>query len=86
MGRFVPKNVYFIVSFEDEKLKIPVIQTLIYERLAVRNDGTRCFLFTEIQQYAENSLFYVDEDDEHIVVDRKGLIASLEKLNSLTRE
>jgi len=76
--RLVPKQVYFIVMHADEKLTVPVVQTLIYIGTQHRSDGGVEYRFQEIKTDDEPSLFVVQEEHvDQLVVDRDGLIDCL---------
>ena len=77
-GRFIPGELYFVVMFQDELMTVPVVQTLIYERYSQQDGGTRCFLFREIPLHGAESMIFIREDDaDHLVLDKPGLLAKL---------
>ncbi|MBA3487752.1 MAG: hypothetical protein H0T88_11300 [Lysobacter sp.] len=70
----VKGNAYFILLHADEDLKVPVIQTLIFNEKHGRDE----FHFTQIKSDDDGSLFVVKgEHLEELVVDRAGLIERL---------
>lgn len=75
---FRPGQLYFVVMFDDEAMSIPVIQTLIFKRAAVREGGKNCYLFTEIPVKGPHSTIFVDEEDvDHLVLDKHALVEML---------
>lgn len=80
LPHFITGNAYFIVTFGDENLTVPIVQTLIFEEQQKRTDGTAYFLFKELRAMEEDSRIFLDEEDASaLVLDRKGLIARLKK-------
>jgi hypothetical protein len=75
---FLPGDTYFIVAFSDEKLAIPVVQTLIFEKTGTRDNGTRFFLFRYIPVEGAEVPFLVEEGQtDHLVLDQDGLLERL---------
>ncbi|RZZ88373.1 hypothetical protein [Pseudoxanthomonas winnipegensis] len=71
---------YFIVTFEDKDLKVPIIQTLEFVSEEVGSSGTSVALFRQCGINENEKMFFVrDCDLESLLVDQKGLLAMLEK-------
>jgi hypothetical protein len=76
--RFRLGQVYFIVMYDDERLAVPVVQTLVYLGEGRSRDGRLEFRFKEIKPTKEPSLFVVDQEHaDDLVVDQDGLIERL---------
>lgn len=69
--------------FHDEHMSVPVVQTLIFERAAVRDGGKKCFLFLEIPVDGPPSTIFVDEEHvDHLILDKEALVNRLASLLS----
>ena len=79
IDRFVPGQAYFIVVYNDESLSIPIIQTLIFVKRSVRDNGIKCLRFRELHAQGEETGFFVDEEHaDHLVLDHVGLLKQLQ--------
>ena len=80
MERLVPGQVYFIVVFNDEDLKVPLVQTLIFVKDGQRNDGTECHLFRQLSAQDDESDFFVDKKDARdLLLDHDALLVKLRR-------
>lgn len=80
MDELVPGKTYFIVLFHDEDLKVPIVQTLIYDREGRRGNGIECYLFRDVSSHQQEPRFYVDKKDAtHLLVDQDGLLDKLRR-------
>jgi hypothetical protein len=80
LERFKPGQVYFIVMFHDEDLKIPVVQTLIFEKIGKRKNGSEFLLFRQIPPQGAESKFIVEKEHvEQLLLDEKGLVDKLKR-------
>lgn len=80
MEKLTPGQMYFIVMFEDEDLKVPLVQTLIFVENRRRDDGSEFFLFRDLSARGEESKFMVDKKDaERLLLDQDGLLTKLKK-------
>lgn len=80
MAPLVHGRAYFIVMFNDDDLRIPVVQTLIYMEESKRNDGTEIFLFRELRSDGTEPKFFVNTQDvDQLLLDEAGLIEKLRK-------
>ena len=77
--RFVQGRAYFIVVYNDENLSIPIVQTLIFVKRSVRDNGIKCLRFRELHAQGKETGFYVDEEHaDHLVLDHIGLLKYLQ--------
>jgi len=78
MEKLVAGQTYFIVVFNDEDLKVPVVQTLVYVEDGRRGDGSEFHLFRELSAQGKESKYVVDKKDaKRMLLDQKGLLAKL---------
>lgn len=78
--QLITGNLYFVVSFHDRDLTIPIIRTLVYESCVDRQGRTKVFLFRDIQRGGETETFGVDADNlEDLLVDELGLLETLKQ-------
>jgi len=77
--RFQIDCAYFIVTFADEALTIPIVQTLVFDSTGERTNGIKYFLFRELLSDGQEQHFMVEEDQaDELILDQVRL---LEKLN-----
>ncbi len=70
-------KIYFIVTFFDEELTIPIVQTLKFLEEGKRSNGKKYFLFTQLLPKNETK-FIVEEDHlAELVVNGAGLLDKL---------
>ena len=80
LERFTPGQVYFIVMFHDEDLKIPVVQTLIFDKIGKRENGGEVLLFRQIPPQSDGLKFIVEmEHVEQLLLDENGLLDKLKR-------
>ena len=67
----VPGNCYFYVGYNDDKLSVPHVQTLIYRRCETGDDGERLWLFEEpgyetplLVRFADKQLYGILEFEQ----------------------
>ena len=78
LDRFVSERTYFIVTFADKDLMVPIVQTLVYQKKGTRANGTVYYLFKELHADRKASQFLVDEEHaDDLVLDQAGLIQKL---------
>ena len=64
--------------FHDEDLKIPVVQTLIFEKIGKRKNGSEFLLFRQIPPQGAESKFIVEKEHiDRLLLDEKGLLDKL---------
>jgi hypothetical protein len=87
----VPGNCYFLLNYHDDDLKVPAIDTYIFEREAEAENGERRWLFRDPQSYSTGDdsqlgeeqqpdapvLMAIHEDQLYQILDLAGLIKSL---------
>lgn len=72
-------GIYFVVSFKDEALTLPLIRTLIFRQEVFRENGSKGYIFDQLSE-GDTEVFYVDKGHvEELIVDRQGLLRMLEQ-------
>lgn len=78
VDRFQTECAYFIVTFADKALTIPIVQTLVFDSAGERTNGAKYFLFRELLSDGLEQNFIVDEDQsDDMVLDQAGLLEKL---------
>ncbi|MBX9399791.1 hypothetical protein K4L06_00600 [Lysobacter sp. BMK333-48F3] len=71
--------IYFLVTFVDAEMTVPVVQTLRYlEKKEASGQGVVA-LFNELSAEDEPLFFVREEDVAHMVLDEQQLISTLER-------
>lgn len=72
-------GIYFTVTFEDERLEVPIVETLEFIREDVSSSGSSVALFLRRgSEERDKKLFIRTSDLESILVDQHGLVLLLE--------
>jgi hypothetical protein len=76
---FKPGETYFIVTFSDEALAVPVVQTLIFEKSGAHDNGATYHLFRQVPVEGPEEIFLVEEEHvAHLVLSKEDLLRKLE--------
>ena len=71
-------NIYYIVMYADEQLTVPVVQTLKYQEMKTREDGSTHFLFGRFLADGTTEKFFINEPDlDSLLLDGTGLLQRL---------
>lgn len=80
LAEMIEGRTYFIVMFDDEDLRIPVVQTLIFLHEGKRADGSEYYLFREVGKDDEEARFFVNrEDAASLLLNETMLLTKLRK-------
>lgn len=71
---------YFVVTFFDSDLSVPLIRTLIFRRKVSTDSGSTKYLFDQLSDGSDSVGFSIDSEYlDELLVDRDGLISTLSK-------
>jgi hypothetical protein len=79
MRAYVTSQPYFLVKFEDRDLKVPVIETLMFEKEAAAADGTPRLLFRSLSNPDDLKVALAADEAEHLVSTASELLEKLAK-------
>jgi hypothetical protein len=79
MRVYVKSQPYFLVKFEDRDLKVPLIETLVFEKEAAAADGSPRLLFRSLSNQDEPKIALLPEHAEHLVSTPSELLEKLAK-------
>lgn len=79
MRAYVTSEPYFLVKFEDRDLKVPVIETLMFEKEAAAADGTPRLLFRSLSNPEDLKVALAADEAEHLVSTSSELLEKLAK-------
>ena len=82
LKRLKPGKVYFILLFADDGLKVPHIQTLIFQRSGVLADGTPAHFFDLVTDEDSRSFFVREQDAEDLLLEPAELLQRLKDVFS----
>lgn len=73
-------EVYFVVTFDDDSLRFPLIQTARFLKRELCENGEKyVYLFQDLA-CRDRSVFFIDTDDlDGLLFDKEGLIQLLKK-------
>ena len=76
--RYQQNGIYFFVLFADTDLRVPIIRTLRYLRVARREDGAEVLLFEDMDSDAiDRKLSFAAEEAEEVVLGGPELLVRL---------
>jgi hypothetical protein len=77
---FVVGEPYFIVVFDDEDMKVPLIQTVLFVKAAEADDGREGFLFQVLAPTRDPERMFLDTETAlHLVRDRDRFMTTLQR-------
>jgi len=72
-SELVPGNCYFLIGYHDDDLKIPFIQTFLFEGVEVMDGGTRRWLFEDPGSSEDPARWAFDDTQLYQLLDLQGL-------------
>jgi len=79
MRAYAKSEPYFLVKFEDRDLKVPVIETLTFEKEASAADGTPRLLFRSLSKPEGPKVALAPGEAEHLLSTATELLEKLAK-------
>jgi hypothetical protein len=79
MRAYVQSEPYFLVKFEDQDLKLPVIETLMFEKETIAADGIPRLMFRSLSNPEDLKIALAADDAEHLVSTSSELLEKLAK-------
>jgi hypothetical protein len=77
MRAYIELQPYFLVKFEDRDLKIPIVETLMFERETTAADGSTRLMFRSLSHPDEPKIALAPLEAEHLISTTSELLEKL---------